>query len=209
MKKIYTLGFIIAATAIFNPIGLKMAVVERLYDADTFDTADSYKSLQAVYGHDKANYYTTIVAVVAKRLQIPSVWLEAVIWKESRFDVKARNGNAVGLIQFTPIVYNNWNKFDKNIPVLKKEQILNMCFEEQMHMVEKYYIKMFKDYGKPKSLVDLKILTLSPAKLRSNVIFDSGTIAYSKNSGLDEDGDGVVSRSDILIHMKRRVPFWD
>lgn len=134
---------------------------------------------------------------VASNLGVKSNDLLAIMKLESGLNHQAVNksSGATGLIQFMP-------KTARGLGTTTNE-LFNMTASEQLQYVEKYFksvgIKSGMDVG------DLYVAVFMPAALGKNdshVLGSSGASGfpgqvYRQNSGLDKNGDGVITVADI------------
>ena len=185
------------------------------YSTSLASSASSKSSISSVYPSAKPIYSTfskdylnkeflNKVKQVAKNINCDYEDLLALMNSESSLNptatYKKPNGEktAVGLIQFT--------KSDA-IPELNRVYGLNLTLEkiekmsalEQLDLVEKYY-KMNANRlpkGKKLTAADLYAVTFLPARAKREVLTRSGEKYYNSNRGLDVNGDGVITKSDL------------
>ena len=152
------------------------------------------------------------VKQIAKNINCDYEDLLAVMNSESGLDPaithKNRNGKktAVGLIQFTESgAIAELNKtYGMNLTIDKIEKMSAM---EQLDLVEKYYKVATKKFGGKKlTAADLYATTYVPGFATRDILTRRGDGYYEGNEGLDENGDGVISKSDLERHLaKKRV----
>lgn len=121
--------------------------------------------------------------------------LLGVMHSESGLNSKATNskGGATGLIQFMPSTARELGT--------TTDALRNMSALQQLDYVEKFLV-MVKNRsalkGKAKlSAGDLYTLVFMPAKAGGEVIASSGTSYYSANKGLDKNGDGMITKTEL------------
>lgn len=144
------------------------------------------------------------VRQVAAQLQVPPEWLMTVMYAESRFDpaVFNRKGSgAVGLIQFMPVTAREMQ--------VSAEGLSKMNALDQLNYVHRYFQTVRDRYGEYHSLTDLYLAVLYPKARGKDACFAlyfRPSKAYKQNSGLDENGDGVVTVNDIDHRLYRLFP---
>ena len=116
------------------------------------------------------------------------------------------NGStAVGLIQFTTPAINGLNqKYGLN---LTKAKIAKMSPIEQLDLVEKLLImakSMKFPANKKLSAADLYSIIFLPARADRNVLCVRGEAFYNQNKGLDKNGDGKITKSDLAKHLSEK-----
>lgn len=107
---------------------------------------------------------------------------------------KAGSG-AVGLIQFMSATATGLGTTTQNLAA--------MTAEVQLDYVARHF-KRFK--GKLQTIEDTYMAVLYPAavgKGAAHVLFKKGTTAYKQNSGLDIDGDGVITVGDASDKVRK------
>ena len=140
---------------------------------------------------------------VAKNLNCDYNDLLALLNSESSLNPKAWNGRtAVGLLQFTNASITELNrKFGMN---LTKEKIADMSPVEQLDLAEKY-LSIAKSYKFPSNArldaADLYAITFLPGRADREILCTSGENYYSANRGLDKNGDGKITKSDLAQHL--------
>lgn len=140
------------------------------------------------------------VCAVAQRLHCDANALMGVMNSESGIDPSRGNaagGSAVGLIQFMP---QTAAQLGTSSAALK-----SMSAVEQLNYVEKM-INYSKKIGgisqdQPVDSATLYTLVFLPAYAKKDVLTVKGHKFYNANSGLDKDGDGMITKAD----MRRRV----
>jgi len=150
------------------------------------------------------------VRSVAKALDIAPEWLMAVMYSESKFNpavVNHRGSGATGLIQFMVPTVRELN--DRMGTELYMSDIQRMSAETQMNLVYEYLQTVRERYGDFDNLTELYLAILYPRALDQDPcysLYAKPSRAYTQNAGLDENGDGVVTVSDIDARMKRLYP---
>ena len=148
-------------------------------------------------------HFLNRVKQIAKNLNCDYKDLLAVMNSESGLRTNAWNGStAVGLIQFTdPAIQELNNRYGLN---LTKAKIAKMTPIEQLDLTEKLLI-ITKSYKFPKnaklSAADLYSIVFLPGRADRDILCRKGEAFYNQNKGLDKDGDGVISKSDLSRHL--------
>lgn len=144
---------------------------------------------------------------VAQRLNCNYDDLLAVMNSESGLNPQAvnRTSGASGLIQFTSVAVKEMNKvYGMNLSLVK---IRNMSAVEQLDLVEKYF-KMTKNRAFSSnhrlSAADLYSLCFLPGRASRDVLTQRGENYYSSNRGLDVNGDGKITKSDLAQRIDRK-----
>lgn len=143
------------------------------------------------------------VKQIAKKINCDYKDLLAVMNSESGLRSNIWNGStAVGLIQFTTPAINGLNqKYGLN---LTKAKIAKMSPIEQLDLVEKVLI-MSKNIkfpaNKKLSAADLYSIIFLPARADRDVLCVRGEAFYNQNKGLDKNGDGKITKSDLATHL--------
>jgi peptidoglycan hydrolase-like protein with peptidoglycan-binding domain len=104
---------------------------------------------------------------------------------------------ATGLIQFMPKTAIGLGT--------TTAALAQMTAEDQLDFVRKYFMQ-FK--GKLKTLEDAYMAVLFPAAINKgagHVLFKKGTIQYKQNSGLDANGDGLVTVAEAARKVRERL----
>lgn len=157
----------------------------------------------SIFVHDVQGFEQKVRSV-GKQLRVPPEWLMAIMYSESKFDASVANhkgSGAVGLIQWMPATAK-----DMQTTVA---ELRNMNHIQQMDYVFRYLQRVRTKYGDFNSLTDLYLAVLYPRSLDNDycyTLYAKPSVAYVKNSGLDEDKDGRVTVSDIDRRMKRIYP---
>ena len=136
-----------------------------------------------------------------KKIKCKPEDLLAVMNSESGLNPSSRSRwtGATGLIQFMP-------KTARSLGT-SVEELATMSPLEQLDYVEKFLIIAKKSHikgDKELSAGDLYGLVFMPAKSGQDVLAVKGTKAYRQNSGLDYDGDGIISRKDLEAHVSQK-----
>jgi len=148
--------------------------------------------------------YKADIDALAVRLQIPAKWLIAIFDFETggQFSPSTQNvagSGAVGLIQFTP--------YTASLLGTTTAQLKSMSVPEQLMYVESYFNlpgnkPPYTDIG------DLYLSVFSPAfrkKPDSHVAYQSNTVAYTQNKGLDKNKDGSITVAEIKYPVQRSL----
>ena len=138
------------------------------------------------------------VKQVAKNLNCDYEDLLAVMNSESSLNPAKWNSSksAVGLIQFTNSALAEINRV-YGIQ-LTKEDVAKMNAIDQLDLAEKYLkITTRKFGGRKLSAADLYASLYLPARAKNDILTRRGENYYDCNRGLDMDGDGVITKSDL------------
>ena len=141
---------------------------------------------------------------MARDLSVPSAWLMAVMYAESRFDpavVNRQGSQATGLIQFLPATAQEMG--------VSVRQLGQMGVIEQLDYVQQYLAEVRRRYGPYQDLTDLYLGILYPKARQQDycyTLYARPSQAYRHNRGLDEDQDGRVSVSDVDRYLRRLFP---
>ncbi|MCI4670105.1 MAG: lytic transglycosylase domain-containing protein [Bacteroidia bacterium] len=141
---------------------------------------------------------------IAHRLEVPTSWIMAVMYSESKFNSTVYNykgSGAVGLIQFMPSTAKELG--------ISSYALSQMSPCEQLPYVESYFQRVKDRYGPYTDLADFYLAVLYPKARNQDhcfALYAKPSKAYRQNSGLDENKDGIVSVSDIHLRMKRLFP---
>ena len=138
---------------------------------------------------------------VAQRIGCNYKDLLAVMNSESGLNSKAQNkkGGATGLIQFMPATAKALGT--------TTDALRNMTPEQQLDYVEKFYLMNKRTYVKSNrqlSAGDLYALTFLPAYVNQEVLTSKGHKFYGANIGLDTNGDGQITKSDLSQRVVRK-----
>lgn len=146
--------------------------------------------------------FVSKVQSIAANLEIEANWLMIVIRFESANTflpyVKNDASGAVGLIQFLP---STAISLGTTVLALSK-----MSAVEQLTYVEKYLLP-YK--GKMSNLYDVYLAVFAPAYLgRSDAqkVYSSPSSAYTANSALDTNKDGVITIGEIKKVIAQYIP---
>jgi peptidoglycan hydrolase-like protein with peptidoglycan-binding domain len=142
------------------------------------------------------------VIAIASELQTDPNFLMAVMSFESgatfRPDIKnAAGSGAVGLIQFMPKTAQNLGT--------STAALAAMSAVAQLDFVRKYLLP-FK--GRMKTVEDAYMAVLMPSAIgkgSGHVLFKRGTTAYKQNSGLDLNGDGLITVAEAAKKVSERL----
>lgn len=150
--------------------------------------------------------FKTRVEEVAKAIVCKPEDLLALMNSESGLKADAQNKSgqgAVGLIQFTTPAIKELNRHGIKVT---KEELLAMSPVEQLDYVEKY-LKIAKSYkfaaDYPLSAGDLYAINYLPGRASSENLASRGDKYYEANKGLDIDGDGIISKSDLAERLNK------
>ena len=147
---------------------------------------------------------------VAQSLNVPPEWLMAVMYSESKLNPSAVNhkgSGATGLIQFMVNTVKDLNR--KMGTQLYMSDIRNMDAVRQMDLVHTYLQNVRDKYGEFHTITDLYLAVLYPRAVGQDycyTLYAKPTQKYRMNSGLDENKDGRVTKSDIDHRMARLYP---
>ena len=142
---------------------------------------------------------------IAKNINCDPNDLLALMQSESGLNPKAVNtsSGATGLIQFIPSTLSSLG--------YTTSQIKSMTATEQLSVVEKYFLQNKKTFGFSTSdAIDagtLYTLCFLPACSKSNLICNNTntyTWAYNGNKGLDTNGDGAITKSDLAARLDKK-----
>lgn len=141
------------------------------------------------------------VKQVAQRIGCNYKDLLAVMNSESGLNSRAQNkkGGAAGLIQFMPATARALGT--------TTDALRDMTPEQQLDYVEKFYLMNRKNYVKsnrPLSAGDLYTLTFLPAYVNQEVLTTQGHKFYEANRGLDVNGDGQITKTDLAQRVARK-----
>ena len=195
-----------------SPMSLNMPTFNLPFNFGSF-TMPSFDFSQFSYGSTTSGNGTSRPKVkltksflaktkqVAQRIGCNYKDLLAVMNSESGLNSKAKNpkGSAVGLIQFMPSTARQLGT--------TTEALYNMTPEQQLDYVEKFYLMNKKTYLKSDrklSAGDLYTLTFMPAYVNKEVLTTTGQKFYNANRGLDVNGDGQITKSDLAQRVQRK-----
>ena len=156
------------------------------------------------YGNDLGYKVISKMQEIADMLGVPSDWISAVCWKESREKSTAVNksSDATGFIQFMPNT-----AISLGTSVL---ELYNMSPVDQLDYVYKYFSPYI---GKIRSYCDLYLITFFPAavgKQDDYILETSKLSAYSVahgNPGIDLNKDGQITVGEFNVYcMKDFTP---
>lgn len=158
-------------------------------------------SLANVVGIEKVNdEFKDKVIQIAANLKTDPNFLMAVMSFETggSFSPSIRNRftNATGLIQFMP-------KTAKGLGTTL-EELAKMSQLRQLDFVELHFMPF---RGRLKTLEDAYMAVLYPVAIGKgdgHVLFKKPTKAYSQNSGLDLNGDGLITVKEAAERVRRR-----
>ena len=141
------------------------------------------------------------VKQVAQRIGCNYKDLLAVMNSESGLNSRAQNkkGGASGLIQFMPATARALGT--------TTDALREMTPEQQLDYVEKFYLMNRRTYVKSNrqlSAGDLYTLTFLPAYVNQEVLTSKGHKFYNANKGLDVNGDGQITKTDLAQRVARK-----
>ena len=152
------------------------------------------------WGNMVPSAFKTKVLQVASDLQINPNYLMAVMDFESAGSFspsKPGAYGAVGLIQFTTQGISN---LQTTLAALQ-----NMTAVQQLDYVERY---LSPYAGRLNTLSDLYMAVLWPGAVGApddTTLFSRGSVYYAENSGLDLNGDGLVTKSEATSFVENRL----
>ncbi len=135
-----------------------------------------------------------------KPLGVPLADSLLVYASESGLDPKASSGIAFGIPQLTQIAAKQigWTR-----PL---REFGSLTVSEQIPWVAKLQAAQIRMIGyTPANAKELYVVNFSPkaAAARSEIIYRKGTKAYERNAGLDRDGKGYITASDLAVSLER------
>lgn len=135
---------------------------------------------------------------IASTLNIPSIWLQHIMYSESGLNHLAVNGiGAVGLIQFTKSTAKSLGT--------SADALLKMTNVQQLDYVLKYFKIQIATYGTPKSILDAYLLVFYPAMVKKDENFSLPATMYASNKGMDMNKDGKITKSDVKAYLEKRI----
>ena len=148
---------------------------------------------------DKA--FLNRVKQIAQRINCDYKDLLAVMNSESglKSNAQNKNGGASGLIQFMP-------KTAKALGTTTNA-LRDMTPLQQLDYVEKFYEKNIRTFGltgRRLTAGDLYTLTFMPARVRGEVLCKAGSKEYRANKGLDSNGDGMITKTELGNRVLRK-----
>ncbi|MBI3561063.1 MAG: lytic transglycosylase [Gammaproteobacteria bacterium] len=105
--------------------------------------------------------------------------------------------SGTGLIQFMKRTAKVFHTSTKDLAAMSDVQ--------QLDYVEKYFKDAIRTYKKLDTLEDVYFAILNPTGIRKKddfVLFKEGTDEYDKNKGLDKDGDGQITVTEVTNSIK-------
>lgn len=167
---------------------------------ESFSVIPKQYQLNIAWGNKISPAFKRKVILISKELQIAPDFLMACMAFETgeTFSPSIVNkiSGATGLIQFMPTTAMLYGT--------TTEKLKKMTAVEQLDYVNAYF-KRFK--GKLKSLEDIYMAILYPVyvgKPLTYVAFKKGSIQYKQNSGLDQDGDGIITIKEIADIVRKK-----
>jgi predicted nucleic acid-binding Zn-ribbon protein len=175
-----------------------------VYDESNYDSAavsaleQKWSKIAKKQGLD-TKFFQKVTAI-AKDLKCDPNALLSVMNSESGLNSSAvnKNGGATGLIQFMPSTAKAYGT--------TTQQLAKMSAYDQLDYVAKFLIstkKTAKMGDSTLSAADLYSLIFLPGRANRDVLTSSGEKYYSANAGLDMDGDGKITKSDLEKRMKK------
>ncbi|MCR5261947.1 MAG: transglycosylase SLT domain-containing protein [Candidatus Gastranaerophilales bacterium] len=146
--------------------------------------------------------FTAKVEEIAKRLNCDPADLLGMMYSESGLNSKAVNGSSgsTGLIQFMPSTAQGLGT--------STAELAAMSPIEQLDYVEKFYESNLKavgmNDGRHIEAGTLYALAFLPAYANREVLTVAGEKYYNANSGLDTDGNGDISTSDLTTRVRNK-----
>ena len=149
------------------------------------------------------------VKSIAAKINCDYKDLLGLIYSESSFLTVPKNWNgksAVGLIQFTNTCIADLNKiYGLN---LTKEKIAKMSALEQLDLAEKSLLRAKQVAGFSSShrltAGELAAINYLPAYAKRDVVTQRGGQGYARNEGLDINGDGKITKSELEQRIKQK-----
>jgi hypothetical protein len=165
------------------------------------DTApDSLGVYQIAWGARVSAAFKAKLIQIAQSIGVdPDYLISAMAFETGEtFNPSIRNrSGATGLIQFTPATASELST--------NTDDLANMTAEDQMDFVEKY----FDPYKSMlETIEDVYMAILWPAaigKPNSWVLFSKPSPEYNRNSGLDADKDGNVTKEEAAAMIRAKL----
>lgn len=164
------------------------------------------------WGARVSNAFIAKVVDICDRLECDPNHLMAVMAFETggSFSPNQRNpiSSAIGLIQFVPGGLRMLNE-DGGSPITIKA-LAEMDAVEQLDVVERYMRFIIKRYGRFNTLGDLYASVFFPAMIGKpdDFVFadrEGSARRYRQNEGLDGNGDGVITRQEVVQEVARML----
>lgn len=144
------------------------------------------------------------VEAAGARLGIDPHWLMAVMDFETggSFSPSVRNpySDYVGLIQFGPAAAQDLGT--------SVGRLAGMSRSQQLGYVEDYFAMQQRRHGPLRSIEDVYMAVLWPAaigKPPGYVLFSAPSTRYVQNSGLDQAGDGTITKREAAAPVRARL----
>ena len=161
---------------------------------------DALDGRQIAWGAKVSAAFKAELIEIAGRIEVdPNYLISAIAFETGEtFSASIRNRNgATGLIQFMPGTAIELGT--------TTDDLAAMTAEEQLNYVEKY----FNPYkNRLETIEDVYMAILWPAaigKANSWVLFSNPSAHYNRNSGLDTNQDGVVTKEEAAAMVKARL----
>jgi len=162
--------------------------------------AENLGSQQIAWGARVSAAFKTKLIQIARNIGVdPNYLISAIAFETGEtFSPSIRNRNgATGLIQFTPATAIELGA--------STDELAAMSAEDQLNFVEKYF---YPYRNMLETLEDVYMAILWPAaigKPNSWVLFSSPSPQYDRNSGLDTDKDGNVTKAEASAMVRSRL----
>ena len=183
----------------------QMSLTQPYYDEDTSYFSYDAKALKAKWSKAKPNlsegFYNKVVEI-SKRIGCDPNDLMGLMYSESGLDSRKSNSiGATGLIQFLP---STAKSLGTTCAALKA-----MSPEQQLVYVEKF-IRMNKRQAGIRGEQrigrgTLYALVFLPARANNNVLTQRGENYYDKNTPLDVDNNGSITKSDLNARICSKI----
>ena len=167
---------------------------------ESFSILPKQYQLNIAWGGRVSPAFKRKVIQIANELQIAPDFLMACMAFETgeTFSPSIVNKvtGATGLIQFMPTTAKLYGT--------TTDKLKKMSAVDQLDYVKAYF-KRFK--GKVKSLEDVYMAILYPiyvGRPLTHVAFKNGSIEYKQNSGLDQNGDGIITIKEIAEIVRKK-----
>ncbi len=200
---------------------LKMKDPGQLSYSDALDHAQQMQKQTQGQSSDALIYSDRVtpdfcqkVKTISSKIGVQPNDLMACMCFETGGEFKAKlypSSNAVGLIQFTQAAVDELNQRTKIAPTAKtsKTALASMSEVDQLDYVEKYFVIQKEIYKRSMSnLADLYMAIFCPAGVGQSdnyALYKRGTKAYSRNSGLDANKDGIITKAEAASKPMQRL----
>lgn len=205
-----TIYWIIAFAVLSNIITIillktdfKQASTAAMLPASQKSEGKLYLSEQAATYVMDVPKFERAVKQTAKNLNVPPEWIMAVIFAESKFDASAvnKNNGATGLIQ--------WKSAQLETMGVTTEILRNLSHEEQLKLIEKYYLKIKKDRKPFETLTEFYLGIFYPDALGEDycyALYKQTEPAYKIYAPIDVNKDGQITVKDIDERLRKYFP---